>query len=236
MGMSKINKNYKYFISLTIVGMLATATSFAQSYYDPYYYQNVGYVPYGYNNGYYDNYDYSNYYGYNNYSYNYPYDYNGNYYYNNYYNNGYYNNYNNGYYGYSLTPATYAATNATSNRGTINGYVTVSGNSYNNYAYSYGTAWFEYGTSPNYLDRKTNPANIYQSTSINSYLTNLQCGTTYYYRAVTQGQNGINYGTTLSFTTASCYNNYYSNYYPYNYNYNSYQNFDTHCGKNNRRW
>ena len=45
------------------------------------------------------------------------------------------------------------------------------------------------------------------SGSYTAYLNSLQCNTTYYYRAVAQGSNGLVYGTTRSFTTAACNGN-----------------------------
>jgi hypothetical protein len=215
-----------FFVSSCLLVSFATA-----QYYDPYNYnynynQPTGVTTfngngYGYNYGYYDN--------------NYYYNNNNCYYYNNCYNSNYNYNYN---YNYSyLTATTYAATNVSTDRATINGYVTLSNNSYNNYYNSNGTTWFQYGTNPNNLDRVTNPAQVYGSTSINSYLSNLACGQIYYFRAVAQGQNGMTYGSTLSFSTPACYN-YYSNYYPYyNYGYNNYGgNFETNCSKKRKYW
>lgn len=196
----------------------------------------IGSTGYGtnYNSGYYDQ---------NSYNYNNNYNYNSGY-----YTAGYVSNYsqpvsvslpytgctyncnNSGYYGNStyynnstLLPTTYAATNANSSGATINGYVTVSGNNYNG---TYGTTWFQYGLSSGSLNWSTSPANVYNTTNSNAYLTSLTCGTTYYFRAVTSGQNGMQYGNTLSFTTSQCgyaYNNPYNNYQYYQPSY--YQNW-----------
>lgn len=203
----------------------------------------IGSTGYGtnYNSGYYD----QNSYNYNN---NYNYNYNSGYNNTGYYTAGYANNYsqpvsvslpytgctyncnNNSYYGNStyynnstLSPVTYAATNANSSGATINGYVTVSGNNYNG---TYGTTWFQYGLSSGSLNWSTGPANVYNTTNTNAYLTSLTCGTTYYFRAVTSGQNGTQYGNVLSFTTSQCgyaYNNPYNNYQYYQPSY--YQNW-----------
>jgi hypothetical protein len=235
---------------LAVIVLTATFAS-AQYYNDPYYsnYNNSGYN-YGYtnysnnpnngittfigNSGYYDQNYYNNY---NN-------NYNSNYYNSGYYTSPYANNYsqpvsvslpytgctyncNSGYYYNSgtyynnstLSPVTYAATNANSSGATINGYVTVSGNNYNG---TYGTTWFQYGLSSGSLNWSTSPANVYGTTNTNAHLTSLSCGTTYYFRAVTSGQNGTQYGNVLSFTTSQCgyaYNNPYNNYqyYPHSY-------------------
>lgn len=203
--------------------------------YDPYNsYYNNGY------NGYYGNYNYSpisvsavNYNPYDYYQYSTPY-----YNYNNNYN---YNNYN-----YSPTFSVYTTpvSNVGPTNATINGNLTVSGNSNNyNYNSTANQAWFEYGLTSTNLNVSTGKTNIYSSTTINSNLTGLICNTTYYYRAVVSGTNGNQYGSTLSFTTLPCQNNYYNNsYYPYNnyyqypynnnYNYNNYNSsvVPTNCG------
>lgn len=143
------------------------------------------------------------------------YNYNNNCNFNNSYNN--YNNYVEPVYTY-LTPTTNMATNVRSSNATINGSVAMTGN----YSYtSGGTAWFQYGTNQYSLNSSTNPANIFSNTSINSYLTGLNCGTTYYFRAVTRGSGGnssMQYGNTLSFRTSNCN---YSYNYGYNQNYQS---------------
>jgi hypothetical protein len=216
----------KIFVAVTTFAatfMLFANVASAQTY--PYYYQNT-YQPYPCTGGYYDyncypSYNNNNFY--NNYSYNYP-------------------NYQQSY-SVNLYPTTYAATNASYNTATINGYANYSSTGYNYGNYTTGYAWFEYGLSSNSLNYTTNRANIYSSTSINANLTNLSCGTTYYYRAVTSGSNGTQYGSILSFTTASCYNNYYSNYIPYYnyYNNNNHgwrppRNIPTNCSYNNSGW
>lgn len=232
--------------------LLTVAFANAQYYYDNNYYYNnynnpnngvVSFVPgysnynnYGYNYGYYTNniqpvsvsslpYNYDNY-SYNNYNYNYN------------CNAGY--GYNCNYYNFSsLTPTTYAATNAYQSSATVNGYVTVSGGSSGQ---TYGTTWFQYGVNQNSLNWSTNPASVYSSTNTNANLTGLNCGTVYYFRAVTSGSNGMQYGNTLSFTTTQCnYNNYnynygYGNYYP-NYNYQTWvpPQIQTRCYKTTKK-
>lgn len=198
---------------ITSVVLVSSASAYGEYYYNDPNFNNYNYTNYNYQqpygvttfNGSYSGCGYSNCQNYTNYNSNY--------------------NYNPSY----LTPVTYAATNVTPNRGTINGYVTLSGGNYNTYDSS---AWFEYGTNSNYLNYTTNPATIYSSTSINSNLTNLSCGQIYYYRAVSRGQNGTQYGSTLSFYTPSCYN--YSNYIPNNYYQNSIpRNIPTNCAYKN---
>ncbi len=128
-------------------------------------------------------------------------------------------NYNNNY--VSLTPTTYSASNIYQSTAKINGYINYSGTGYNQ---NVGYTWFEYGASPYNLNLSTNKSAIYSNTSTDANLSNLTCGQTYYYRAVSSGTNGTQYGSTLSFTTSACYN-YYQNYIPYNY-YNHNNNYD----------
>ena len=145
------------------------------------------------------------------------------------YHNYNYNNYNYNYNYINVVPTTYSASNIYQNNAKINGYVNYSSTGYSNQ--NIGYAWFEYGTSQYNLNLSTNKANIYYSTTIDANLKNLACGQTYYYRAVATGSNGTQYGSTLSFTTSSCYN-YYQNYNPYNYyyDYNNYNNYDYYNG------
>lgn len=239
----KINKILAGGLMLAFVSISAFVSA---QYYDQYSYNN-NYNSYGYDQNNYA-YNYNQPYGVTSFGggYNYgtsydPYYTNNNYNYNNNYNSGYnynynyvapnvsvatpnYYNYNNNYnqnYNYNyqtLTPTTYAATYVTSNAATINGNISMtSQNSY--YTNNYGKAWFQYGTSYSGLNSSSVPASIYGNTNINSNLSGLVCGTTYYFRAVAQSSSnsGLQYGSTLSFTTPSCYNNY-SNYYPNNYN------------------
>lgn len=221
----------KFFLS-TIVLMSTVGLANAQYYYGNYYDSgnywggnnpNNGVVTFqgdsNWNSAY--NYGYNNYnYGYNNYNYVQPVSVNvPNNYYSQYYNTPYYNNLT--YYNYSsLSPTTYAATNVGLSNATINGYVSVSGGNNNQ---NYGTTWFQYGVNQNNLNWSTSPANVYYTTNTNAHLTSLNCGTTYYFRAVTSGQNGIQYGNVLAFTTTQC--NYSGGYYqPYpNYNYQTWQ-------------
>lgn len=166
------------------------------------------------------------YYPNNNYSYYYP----GSYYANNSYNYGY----------SSLIPNTSGVSNLSHNSATLNGYVSMQSSGYSNYQ---NLAWFEYGLSYNSLSNSTNKVRVTSSTAINAHISNLNCGQTYYYRAVSSGSNGVQYGSVLSFTTSACYtNNYYSNYPYYNYyNYNNswwqyQQSFPTNCVRDNYLW
>ncbi len=138
----------------------------------------------------------------------------------NYYtNNGYNQNYN--YTQPTISATTNNATNVYSNGATLNGYVNVSNNNYNSYN-NPGSVNFQYGTSYNNLNTNTSLANVYGSTSASATLSNLSCSTTYYYRIVTPQQ----IGSTMSFTTSSCVQN-------YNYNYNNGYNYNTGYNYNN---
>ena len=96
---------------------------------------------------------------------------------------------------------TNSATSVGTNYATLNGLV----NSNNN---TNITAWFEWGTNGNYGN--ITPQNNYGSTSGTNYnyvLGGLSQNTTYYYRAVAQGNNGqLVYGNQMSFATLSNYN------------------------------
>lgn len=211
----------------------------------------TGIVLYGspsYNNGYNYNTGYTSYDPYN-YNYNQNYNYNNGYNYSpvsvtSNYTSPYYNydytNYNNGYnynynYGYNYNQpsiTTNAATNIGTTYATVNGYITT-----NQSNYTTGTGWFEYGTSSGNLTSRSNSTNIYSSTSLSSNLSNLTCGTTYYFRPVFSGSYGLQYGNQMSFTTTSCQYNYnynYNNGYNYNQNYYPSNTYGPHCG--NRTW
>ncbi|MEN9852385.1 MAG: hypothetical protein RI996_328 [Candidatus Parcubacteria bacterium] len=72
---------------------------------------------------------------------------------------------------------------------TLNGSVSASANS-----------WIEInlGNGPVRIGEGT------RSGSYSGYVSGLTCNTTYYYRAVAQGSNGVVYGSTQSFTTSAC--------------------------------
>jgi hypothetical protein len=91
------------------------------------------------------------------------------------------------------TVTTHSPTNIGTTYATLNGYVNPNGN-------SNVSAWFEWGTGSNYGNQT--PQNTYNSATNFSYsLGGLQPNTTYYYRAVAQGPNGMVYGSQMSFTT-----------------------------------
>lgn len=224
-------------ITLSMIAFLFVAVpAFAQStgvvlYGSPSGY-NTGYnygTNYNYNNGYYNNYT-----TYDPYNYNYNYNNSNSYYpqvsvsalsYNpyQYYN---YNNYSNYYNNQNISLTTTSATNITANTASLLGYVNAN---QTNYGTSNVSAWFEYGTSATTLNQYTAHTNVYSSTSINANLTNLSCGTTYYYRvgATLNNNSIVQYGTTLSFSTLPCQNNYNNGYtYPYNNQYYYGQNYN----------
>jgi hypothetical protein len=80
---------------------------------------------------------------------------------------------------------------------TLSGYVNPNG--------VYPTSiWFEYGTNSNYLNSSTSKVNTGTTGQFTGNLNNLECGRTYYYRAVGSNSNGTRYGDTSSFVTSAC--------------------------------
>lgn len=96
---------------------------------------------------------------------------------------------------------TYSATGVGDTFGVLNGYVDPNG--------YYTTRWFEWGTQNGYLGSQTirNTQGL-TSGPFNQTLTGLSPNTTYYFRAVAQGPNGVVYGNILSFTTTGGGNTY----------------------------
>jgi hypothetical protein len=69
------------------------------------------------------------------------------------------------------------------------------------------TAWFNLAANDSTPDGETDHLSIDAgsgSQSVNFTVFDLQCATTYYFRARAQNANGSNQGSVLSFTTASC--------------------------------
>ncbi len=88
---------------------------------------------------------------------------------------------------------TYFATNVTQNSATLNGYVNTNGNS--------TQRWFEWGTSSGALYNSTNHQYQSYSGNFSEFVSGLQPNTTYYFRAVANGNSGNIYGNISSFTT-----------------------------------
>ncbi len=93
-----------------------------------------------------------------------------------------------------LSVNTNSATNVTTNGALLNGYVTGVNN-------SSVTTWFQWGTSYSNLFNTTNQNYNYGNNNFSSNIFNLSPNTTYYFRAVAQGNSGTVYGNVLSFTT-----------------------------------
>jgi hypothetical protein len=92
---------------------------------------------------------------------------------------------------------TTSGANPTQSSATLSGYVNPNG------LYP-TTIWFEYGANPNYLNLSTTKVNTNTSGAYTGNLNNLECGKTYYYRAVGNNSNGTRHGETLSFFTNAC--------------------------------
>lgn len=90
---------------------------------------------------------------------------------------------------------TLAVSNIANTSATLNGQV--------NLGTTGGSAWFEYGpsTSLGYRSDSQSFSFLGGSNQFNSLITNLNSGTTYYYRAVISSLNGTMYGQTMSFQT-----------------------------------
>lgn len=86
--------------------------------------------------------------------------------------------------------------NSYSNSATIFGHIT---NNDNN-----STIWFQYGTSPAYLQWEASHERAYSSGRFSASITGLNCGTRYYYRAVAQNNCSTQKGEIQSFVTNSC--------------------------------
>jgi hypothetical protein len=69
------------------------------------------------------------------------------------------------------------------------------------------SAWFEWGTSTAYGNATAPHSNVGSGTSLISFnfdLVDLQCGTTYHFRALAENSGGRAYGSDSSFTTSAC--------------------------------
>jgi len=92
---------------------------------------------------------------------------------------------------------TFSATGYSQNYVTLNGQVDPNG--------SDTYAWFEYGVNTNDLTYTSNSRYIGSETywrNFSQSVSNLQSGTTYYYRAVARNSYGTAYGSILSFSTS----------------------------------
>ncbi|HCY18105.1 TPA: hypothetical protein DHT42_02840, partial [Candidatus Nomurabacteria bacterium] len=93
---------------------------------------------------------------------------------------------------------TYSATDVQNDSAILNGYVDTNGTS--------TRRWFEWGTSRSSLSHETDKSS--KSTSSRNFeqsIDNLNPDTTYYFRAVAENNNDIDYGNILSFRTESDY-------------------------------
>jgi YVTN family beta-propeller protein len=93
---------------------------------------------------------------------------------------------------------TSAADSIATTYATVNGVVNPNGGA--------TTYWFEYGTSDTNLIRKTSQSSLatgYRDVGVSIELTGLRPNTLYYYRLAASNSLGTNYGSVLSFTTAT---------------------------------
>ncbi len=121
----------------------------------------------------------------------------------------------------NVSVSTNAATDITNNSATLIGFAATTN--------SQSLGWFEYGTDYSNLNQKSlttviSTSDYYRTNSSNSFFrysaTNLNSGTTYYFKAVLQNNGLTSYGQTLSFTTTgSSYYNYNNYTQPINYTY-----------------
>ncbi len=95
------------------------------------------------------------------------------------------------------TVVTLSATVTSQTSATLNGQVNPNG--------SNAQAWFEYGVSPSLLNFSTNVTNVGSGssfTNFSQFVSNLQPGTIYYYRAVASNAFGTSQGQVLTFVTS----------------------------------
>ena len=115
------------------------------------------------------------------------------------------------------------------NNGNNNNFVSVTTGSFNtsqNSATVFGSvstsadSWIEanLGNGTQQFGRTTH------SGSYSAFLSGLQCNSTYFYRAAAQGNNGVVFGDTRSFTTSSCNNFNNNNFNNNNFNNNNFNN------------
>jgi len=103
----------------------------------------------------------------------------------------------------NLTANVVSPLSVTSNNAT---WITVSGATLNGRLDDMGSfeavsVSFEWGTSPDALDRETDPKLKRRAGAFNARLPRLSPNTTYYFRAKAEGDGTIVYGDTLSFNT-----------------------------------
>ena len=94
------------------------------------------------------------------------------------------------------TVITGPATDITTDFATLTGTINAEGLS--------ATAWFQYGTSSESYSDTSSIVNIESSsldTQINSYISGLLAGTTYYYRLAARNSAGTTYGSEMTFNT-----------------------------------
>lgn len=108
---------------------------------------------------------------------------------------------------YNANVVTMPATNISQNSAQLNGLLTDSTYGYNYYNQDNTRIYFEYGTSTN-LGMRTNPKNANGYTTFNDYVSGLSPKTIYYFRAVSEGSDGVSYGAIEVFQTLGYTNTY----------------------------